>query len=206
MNGIEQERKDFKAWFYTDFLGYGEQSSSMNRDELIGFASWCEAKRAAQLVIIDPAADNDLVLVERAILGAACYAISKKKDAPEVLAKLRAITFAKEPAQPVLPNSTVSAAILDALCERLREMQEAAYTFGDNSSSAVEITIDGVIDAINEISTEPKAVSTLPSDDHLLLVSESYIRSHVMHPDTHWMNAMHLVGLARAILATQEAK
>jgi hypothetical protein len=46
--------------------------------------------------------DGDLVLVERGLLGAACSAIDKKRDAPKVLEKLRAITFA--PAAPAQPK------------------------------------------------------------------------------------------------------
>ncbi|WP_027810115.1 hypothetical protein [Burkholderia cenocepacia] len=42
--------------------------------------------------------DGDLVLVERSLLGAACHAIEKKRDAPETLEKLRAVTFAPQPA------------------------------------------------------------------------------------------------------------
>ncbi len=40
-----------------------------------------------------PAADNDLVQVERGLLGAACAAIAKKRDAPKVLEALRKITM-----------------------------------------------------------------------------------------------------------------
>ena len=39
------------------------------------------------------AADNDLVQVERGLLGAACSAIAKKRDAPKVLEALRKITM-----------------------------------------------------------------------------------------------------------------
>lgn len=39
----------------------------------------------------------------------------------------------------------------DRLVERVQEMREAAYTFGDYSKDAVEITLDGVIDLISEI-------------------------------------------------------
>ncbi|MBR8434786.1 hypothetical protein KDW37_28895 [Burkholderia cenocepacia] len=44
--------------------------------------------------------DGDLVLVERGLLGAACRAIDKKRDAPKVLEKLRAITSAPKQPEP----------------------------------------------------------------------------------------------------------
>lgn len=37
--------------------------------------------------------DNDMVLVERSLIGAACNAIDKKRDAPGLLGKLREIAF-----------------------------------------------------------------------------------------------------------------
>lgn len=40
-----------------------------------------------------PAAEDDLVLVERGLLGAACSAIDKKRDAPKVVEALRKITM-----------------------------------------------------------------------------------------------------------------
>lgn len=44
-----------------------------------------------------PAADDDHVLVERGLLGAACSAIEKKRDAPKVLEALRKITMTPAP-------------------------------------------------------------------------------------------------------------
>ena len=41
-----------------------------------------------------PETDGDLVLIERGLIGAACHAIDKKRDAPNLLAKLRAVTMA----------------------------------------------------------------------------------------------------------------
>jgi len=43
--------------------------------------------------------DDDLVLVERGLLGAACAAIDKKRDAPVVLARLREVTMSPPSAQ-----------------------------------------------------------------------------------------------------------
>lgn len=40
------------------------------------------------------APDTDMVLVERSLIGAACHAIEKKRDAPNLLEKLRAVTMA----------------------------------------------------------------------------------------------------------------
>lgn len=37
--------------------------------------------------------DNDMVLVERSLIGAACNAIDKKRDAPRLLGELREIAF-----------------------------------------------------------------------------------------------------------------
>lgn len=48
------------------------------------------------------AADNDLVQVERGLLGAACAAIAKKRDAPNVLAALRKITMTPRAEPPVV--------------------------------------------------------------------------------------------------------
>lgn len=43
--------------------------------------------------------DREFVLVPRDLLGAACSAIEKKRDAPEILKQLRAITFASNIAE-----------------------------------------------------------------------------------------------------------
>ena len=40
-----------------------------------------------------PQADGDMVLIERGLIGAACHAIEKKRDAPNLLVKLRAVTM-----------------------------------------------------------------------------------------------------------------
>jgi len=54
-----------------------------------------------------PAAEGDLVLIERGLIGAACSAIDKKRDAPNLLAKLRAVTFSKsDPAAVNQPMTT----------------------------------------------------------------------------------------------------
>jgi hypothetical protein len=59
---------------------------------------------------VDAVSDDDLVLVSRDLLGAACSAIDKKRDAPATLAALRAITFApldKGDSKPVVPSAEV---------------------------------------------------------------------------------------------------
>ena len=55
----------------------------------------------------DHAPDTDMVLVERSLIGAACHAIEKKRDAPNLLAKLRAVTMAAGRADAVPEGWTV---------------------------------------------------------------------------------------------------
>ena len=67
------------------------------------------AAQVMQPVEASPALrSDDLVLVPRDLLGAACSAIDKKRDAPNVLKKLRDITYAATPpvevAAPVAPS------------------------------------------------------------------------------------------------------
>lgn len=47
--------------------------------------------------------------------------------------------------------TTAPAAVLDQLRSRIKEMQEAAYTFGDYSKEAVSVALDGVLEAIDEL-------------------------------------------------------
>lgn len=65
------------------------------------------APQAQEPVAQQAQGDGDLVLVERSLLGAACSAIDKKRDAPNVLAKLRALHLA---ARASLPTSGVPVA------------------------------------------------------------------------------------------------
>lgn len=46
---------------------------------------------------------------------------------------------------------TDTAAIIDQLHRRIKEMQEAAYTYGDYSKDAVSIALDGVLETIDEL-------------------------------------------------------
>lgn len=41
----------------------------------------------------DPRLTEDMILVPRALIGAACHAIDKKRDAPNTLATLRRFTY-----------------------------------------------------------------------------------------------------------------
>lgn len=51
----------------------------------------------------EPVNDGDLVLVERGLLGSACSAIDKKRDAPKTLKRLREVIYAPRAPSAVMP-------------------------------------------------------------------------------------------------------
>lgn len=58
-------------------------------------------------------------------------------------------------ARAAAPVSGPTGAVLDKLCARIKEMQGAAYTFGEYSEEAVCAALDGVLDEIEVISAAP---------------------------------------------------
>lgn len=68
-------------------------ANGMHRDYAWRVAARVISALAAAPIPQQPEADGDLVLVERGLLGAACSAIDKKRDAPKVVEALRKITM-----------------------------------------------------------------------------------------------------------------
>jgi hypothetical protein len=87
----------------------GSKFKTYAKEDLNGKAMFVlESQPAA--IDKEAVSDDDLVLVSRDLLGAACSAIDKKRDAPATLAALRAITFApldKGDSKPVVPSAEV---------------------------------------------------------------------------------------------------
>lgn len=69
-------------------------------DLLTCFREWSRYEIPVEVAAPVAPSDKDFVLVPRDLLGAACSAIDKKRDAPVLLEKLRAITFGAAPVAP----------------------------------------------------------------------------------------------------------
>lgn len=66
---------------------------------------------------------------------------------------------------PVIVGQQVSpAGLLDKLADRIKEMKEAAYTFGDYSEEAVCIALDGVLEEIERTLAAGVAANQSRSD------------------------------------------
>ena len=59
------------------------------------------------------------------------------------------------------------------LYDRIREMQEAAYTYGDNCKEAVRIALDGVLDTIDELYARPSSRTNAP---HALAAAQAEVK------------------------------
>ncbi len=119
------------------------------------------SKPAAPAQSAEPQGDGDLVLVKRGLLGAACSAIDKKRDAPKVLEKLRAITFA--------PAASAQSVTMDE--DELAEFRQTAEDFEDNgeTSTPYDILMDwaerGFLDCTRfELTSAGKALIGKPVD------------------------------------------
>lgn len=90
---VPDEWEAFDAWAKKNLKLGGDFQSQRDiiicRDAFSAGRETGMAEHKAQ----QPASDEDLVLVPRGLIGAACSAISGKRDAPKVLAELRRYTF-----------------------------------------------------------------------------------------------------------------
>ena len=65
---------------------------------------------------VQPATGEDLILIPRGLIGAACAAIDKKRDAPQLLKTLRVYTMTAQPVQPVQPAAVPAGWKLVPIC------------------------------------------------------------------------------------------
>jgi hypothetical protein len=95
----------------------GYMTPALQREYRLGYGKYIwEKGTVAETLFADHVGeeDGDFVLIERGLLGAACSAIDKKRDAPKVLNKLRAITCA-----PAAPAQSGDTALLARAIERM---------------------------------------------------------------------------------------
>lgn len=85
--------------------------------------------------------------------------------------------------------AVASAVVLDQLHTRVKEMQEAAYTFGEHCKEAVSAALDGVLDVINEQAQAP--VTSEPAQDDEEESPENGWRRLALQFDGHRMQALH---------------
>lgn len=80
---------------------------------------------------------------------------------------------------------------LNELRARVKEMQEAAYTFGDYSKDAVDAALGGVLDVIDEMKAAPADLKTDAADEEEEEDPVSGWRRLALQFDGHRMQALH---------------